>query len=254
MNTHTMTTVRIRKNLLELDRRELQELNDGFEAVVAAEGPRGYQYMAGLYGKPGEPSRPAQPLLFLPWHRAYLMAFEQALGRFTPGLPLAYWAWTDESTLVSGIPGRLNSVAYTDKDHGIWLNQLCRAPIDFMGKEYYTERAQGRPRDLDGPIRKAREASTQTRFEDFSADLQEASRRLRAWVGGHVGDDDLTAFDPIFWFHHANVDRLWSDWRRAHPAATLPASLLDMQLAPFGVSVKDMLDAEPSVYAYDSVP
>ncbi|KDQ53370.1 hypothetical protein JAAARDRAFT_39428 [Jaapia argillacea MUCL 33604] len=29
---------------------------------------------------------------------------------------------------------------------------------------------------------------------------------------GHMSDPDYTAFDPIFWFHHSNVDRLFSLW------------------------------------------
>lgn len=29
----------------------------------------------------------------------------------------------------------------------------------------------------------------------------------------------ITAFDPIFWAHHANVDRLWAAWQQRHPGA-----------------------------------
>lgn len=254
MNIGTTASVRVRKNILELDRREFQLLNDGFEALVAAEGARGYQYIAGLYGKPGPSRRPADPLLFLPWHRAYLIAFEQALGRFSLGLPLAYWAWTDESALPSGIPGRLNAIAYTDKDRGIWLNQFCRAPIAFIGEEHYTHRAQGRERDLLEPVRKAREAAALPRSVDFSAALEEASRDLRLWVGGDLSDDDVAAYDPIFWFHHANVDRLWTEWLRAHPGVAFPESVLDRELEPFGVTVRSVLTAEPAVYTYDALP
>lgn len=25
---------------------------------------------------------------------------------------------------------------------------------------------------------------------------------------------EYAAFDPIFWVHHANVDRLWASWQR----------------------------------------
>ena len=242
---------RVRKNILQLDKIELQSLNDGFEALVAAEGPGGYQHLAGIYGQPGQPYQPTAPLLFLPWHRAYLLAFEQALGRFLPGLSLAYWKWTDESALFTGIPGRLRTVAYTDKDHGIWLNALCRAPVDFLGYERYTERSPGRPGDLDGPIRTAREATGQTRFEDFSAGLQKASQDLRAWVGGHTGDDALVAYDPLFWFHHANLDRIWVRWREAHGEVALPESLLDAELEPFRVTVRDVLEVERLAYAYD---
>jgi len=28
--------------------------------------------------------------------------------------------------------------------------------------------------------------------------------------------------DPIFWMHHANIDRIWESWRRAKPDGTSP--------------------------------
>ena len=31
-------------------------------------------------------------------------------------------------------------------------------------------------------------------------------------LGGLMGDPDTAAQDPIFWLHHANVDRLWNHW------------------------------------------
>jgi len=36
---------------------------------------------------------------------------------------------------------------------------------------------------------------------------------------------ELAALDPIFWFHHCNIDRLWHEWqkRRNHPAWNVPA-------------------------------
>ena len=27
-----------------------------------------------------------------------------------------------------------------------------------------------------------------------------------------MGDPDTAAQDPIFWLHHANIDRLWNQW------------------------------------------
>jgi hypothetical protein len=39
---------------------------------------------------------------------------------------------------------------------------------------------------------------------------------VHRWVGG----DMVTVgspYDPIFWLHHCNVDRLWSEWIRRHP-------------------------------------
>lgn len=34
---------------------------------------------------------------------------------------------------------------------------------------------------------------------------------------GDMVNAGVTAFDPIFWGHHSNVDRLWSQWQSLHP-------------------------------------
>ena len=31
--------------------------------------------------------------------------------------------------------------------------------------------------------------------------------------GGHMGYPDIAGFDPIFFFHHANVDRILALWQ-----------------------------------------
>jgi tyrosinase len=31
---------------------------------------------------------------------------------------------------------------------------------------------------------------------------------------------DTSPNDPVFWLHHANIDRLWAEWERTHPTAT----------------------------------
>jgi hypothetical protein len=42
---------------------------------------------------------------------------------------------------------------------------------------------------------------------------------------GWMLDPSLAALDPIFWLHHANVDRLWEVWlQRAGPANTTALS------------------------------
>src|SRR5262249_31287940 len=34
-------------------------------------------------------------------------------------------------------------------------------------------------------------------------------------IGGLMSDPTTAAQDPIFWLHHANIDRLWSRWNEA---------------------------------------
>ncbi len=44
---------------------------------------------------------------------------------------------------------------------------------------------------------------------------------------GDMVSAGVTAFDPIFWGHHSNVDRLWADWQSRHPGGPdNPSSVL----------------------------
>jgi hypothetical protein len=249
-----MAPAKMRKNLLKLDRIDTQILNDGFEAMVAVEGPGGYQHIAGLYRKLGRAGRPTDPSLFLPWHRAYLIAFERALERLVPGAALAYWAWSDEAATNRGFPGRLRSMVYSDKEKNIWLNAICRAPIDGFEQETFTERSPGTAEGLVALAHNVAKAVAEPRYEDFSAVLAQTSEHFHGWVGGHFATDDFAAYDPAFWFHYANLDRIWSRWQRQHPQAKMPASLLDSELAPFSITVGDVLQTERVGYTYDDLP
>lgn len=57
-----------------------------------------------------------------------------------------------------------------------------------------------------------------------------------------------TARDPIFWGHHSNVDRLWSQWQGLHPGAD-PDDPTDV-LAPWPNSVQDVLTISDLGYEY----
>jgi len=48
---------------------------------------------------------------------------------------------------------------------------------------------------------------------------------VHAGVHNAVGGDMATAAspsDPLFWLHHANIDRLWVRWQKKHPGAKRP--------------------------------
>ncbi|CAG8720088.1 1794_t:CDS:2, partial [Scutellospora calospora] len=38
-------------------------------------------------------------------------------------------------------------------------------------------------------------------------------------AGGHMSYPDIAGFDPIFYLHHSNVDRLIAIWQACHPNA-----------------------------------
>eukprot|EP00250_Pteridium_aquilinum_P017985 c23884_g1_i1 orf=132-2228(-) len=47
-------------------------------------------------------------------------------------------------------------------------------------------------------------------------------------LGGHMTYPELAAFDPIFFFHHANVDRLVALWQYCYPHAWIPDKSLQL--------------------------
>ncbi|KIW32469.1 uncharacterized protein PV07_04014 [Cladophialophora immunda] len=41
---------------------------------------------------------------------------------------------------------------------------------------------------------------------------------------GHMSSPSIAAFDPVFWLHHCNVDRIFAIWQALHPKAWFPPS------------------------------
>jgi tyrosinase len=69
--------------------------------------------------------------------------------------------------------------------------------------------------------------------------------------------------DPVFWLHHANIDRIWNEWMRRHGQEYLPISggpighNLDDHMWPFShiglmVTPRDVLDSTALGYRYDT--
>jgi tyrosinase len=65
---------------------------------------------------------------------------------------------------------------------------------------------------------------------------------------GDMVNAGVTAFDPIFWAHHANVDRLWAEWQRRNPSVgpDNPAAVLP----PWNLTVADTASTRKLGYEY----
>ena len=54
-------------------------------------------------------------------------------------------------------------------------------------------------------------------LEEFDGVLEQAHDNLHGWTGPDMANNSYAAFDPLFWSFHANFDRIFETWLRAHP-------------------------------------
>ena len=250
--------LRHRKNVELLRPEQLAALRTGFERLYAISDNvitdnRGYQYLAGLHGMPqwfcqhGDP--PGSDPLFLPWHRAYLYTFELALRDQEPDAALAWWDWTSASSHASGIPA-----PFADEEVDGRTNPLFSATVQPAarrnGQPAATFRGGGDGRGLPTAER-VRDILSFRSFSDFTAQLEDVHNRVHGWVGGTMGIIAWAAYDPIFWAHHANIDRLWRIWQLRHPQR-FSERFLSQSLPPFPLTVQDTLNIKPLGYDYAS--
>ncbi|MGH9720270.1 MAG: tyrosinase family protein [Bryobacteraceae bacterium] len=71
---------------------------------------------------------------------------------------------------------------------------------------------------------------------------------IRNPSAGDMVNAGRTAFDPIFWGHHANVDRLWAEWQKMHPDSGPddPGAILP----PWSMTVRDTYSTASLGYEY----
>jgi hypothetical protein len=186
--------------------------------------------------------------LFLPWHRAFLYEFELAVRRLTyDGFRMPYLDWDADR-----IPSMLYEppFAHDGRTHGPgdgmrafqgtggWFNESAPGPFaDFFGRP------------------------------DFGGDDESYGHNLvHVFVGGDMGNILTAPRDPLFWFHHSNVDRLWWYWDQQYGCRSADCYPADWQaemvrgiedpdgsaLAPIPVS--SLLTTAHMGYDYESLP
>jgi tyrosinase len=221
---------------------------------------------------------------FLPWHRQYLILFEQMLREVSgnPRLMLPYWDWTDpESTAAvfaddfmggNGNPEQSYAVttgpfrkgkwkitiqdakpqlagltrpkphlvrnfgAYRDKGISLPTKQQVRETLDVHDYDHRPFNARA---PLNESFRNALEGWREVKraacekgwvFQSSNPEIESSMHNaVHVYVGGVWRERGKTSMgtmvyatspnDPVFFVHHANVDRIWASWEitsRAH--------------------------------------
>ncbi|HWD99870.1 MAG TPA: tyrosinase family protein, partial [Bryobacteraceae bacterium] len=87
--------------------------------------------------------------------------------------------------------------------------------------------------------------------EDFDGLYEQPHDNWHGWIGFDMADNAYTAFDPIFWSYHANIDRMMEIWIRRHPGAqfTAPFSIQPF-VGPYAGAVDE---TDPRRWIYTTI-
>jgi tyrosinase len=210
---------RVRKDVTTLGDTEIATLKQAFEGLMSRDpdADDSYYAIAGVHGLPGSWCLHHEDR-FNPWHRVYMKVFEDAL-RSVPGcadVTMPYW---DFETPLPALLQQDPFASYT----------LPKSPPG-VPPHYVTQRYD--------PATITQNMQDYQVFQDIATSLKQSvwgayningyqDFSIQAHDGGHVAigptmaDQDVASYDPVFWFFHCNIDRLWLSWQQVVGATTL---------------------------------
>ncbi len=225
--------IRYRRNINCLTTEQLHDLREAISAIfqLPSTDPHSFELIAGLHGSPSPTyCRHGSPG-FLTWHRAYLVAYETALMCQRPNVALPYWDWSSKATV--GVPAACRNPTYVNRDGDTVPNPLYSGPKPAaLGGGMTSRKPSIDSTSFASQATSAQSALGATTFSQFQSQINGPHGSVHVNVGGDMSAVSSAGFDPIFYLHHANVDRLWAQWQSTHPAA-LPATEASFELEPF---------------------
>lgn len=149
---------------------------------------------------------------FLPWHRLYAAFFEQIVEKVVDKpFALPYWGYLDTNRRVLPEPFRSETIAgrpnplFFPARNSQFLAEGLREDLIAGLTQSGTETILKSTSLLGNPRR--------TGFSDaLEQDLHDLVHGAVGTRAG-MGNPQTAARDPIFWLHHASIDRIWESWR-----------------------------------------
>jgi Common central domain of tyrosinase len=192
---------------------------------------------------------------FCSWHRYFLYLLEQQLQTYVPGVMLPYWDWTDPTgTLLvadflgpngnAGSSYEVRQGYFAKEAPGTGINTTATPawwPVGLSGWNLHPafgtwagalKRNIGMASGLPSvaTLRSALDKSTYATFQNAlesgagTVPFHSLHNGLHGWFGfgSHMSSVVVSPFDPIFYLHHCNCDRLWAMWQMDGHATEYP--------------------------------
>ncbi|UTA66607.1 tyrosinase family protein [Emticicia sp. 21SJ11W-3] len=158
---------------------------------------------------------------FLVWHRMYIYYFEKIVRKLSgyQDFALPYWGYTDTTNITQNrtMPPiwrntsnslytveRLDSLNNGDPISGKTVRRLDLTKLNqYRTYALYNENMNTAPHGA---------MHNYIGFGNDTTGKSQYSVIYQNTAYGMMADVSTAAFDPIFWAHHSNIDRLWQQW------------------------------------------
>lgn len=147
-------------------------------------------------------------LFFLAWHRMYIYFFERIMRRYMPvgdAMGLPYWNYQSYGM----IPPMFRNAFTNNVVNTLYNTTRNRNMTNGGSLPSFTPTGQTRSSTIDFQIKRA---LSKPNFYPFQLTLEDALGGVHQAVGGNMYNARTAAEDPLFYIHHANIDRLWQVW------------------------------------------
>ena len=228
-----------RPSVAALSPAQIASLRHGIQVMMSrpVTDPTSYRFQANIHGTQDMPTNSSWnqcehgSFYFFSWHRMYLYFFDRILRAAAgdPNLVLPYWDWTDPAQRTLPVPFRqpadsTNSlyIAPPGRPAGVDSGafSLPSSAVDDTGAlaDVTFETGGSLGNGFGGG------SASPMQFNGATGDLEMQPHNIvHSDLGGLMAVVDTSAQDPIFWLHHANIDRLWNHWIQQGGGRTDPS-------------------------------
>lgn len=217
--------------------------------------------------------------VFFPWHRELLYQFEKLLQSVDPTVTIPYWDWTRHQTAgAAGFPFKHDFIGVDGDDSDSdrvkrdpaapavdathpyihpFDPELWTVPVDDGDGLTFFQRQFGERGDapnlpsnttvVTGVGSTFRQAIGSADYLTLRSRSEDHHNLVHRWVGGNMLRM-TSPNDPVFFMHHAAIDRMWSIWQKKVAPGT---SFYQQLSAAAGHKLNDAMifnDADPAPF------
>jgi tyrosinase len=155
----------------------------------------------------------------LPWHRAYLSAFENICVDLSgdDDFRVPYGDWTAQPQIPASFMQPVWNGAPNPLFHPRAQSATSTLSAAITGQAVMDAILSESNFEFFGSSRPSRQNSTdlvwQRRLGTMGPLESNPHNNIHTWTGGDMATF-LSPLDPLFWLHHSNIDRIWDRWNR----------------------------------------